>query len=382
MPWQECSIMSQRLEFVLLARQEDANHSALGRCYGISRKTGYKWLARYAAGPRGHPEAELVDRSRRPHHHPAQTPPELEAAVLAVRAEHPAWGGRKIKAWLERRGLTAPSPSTITAILERNGLLDAPCDRPQRTWQRFEAAAPNDLWQLDFKGVVRLGAGEAFPLSVLDDHSRFAVGLFACPDQKQATVQAHVTSLFRRYGLPRRILTDNGPPWGPSRQYGITAFEAWLIQLGIRVSHGRIYHPQTQGKVERFHGTLAAEVLRGPQRLDQAACQQAFDHWRDCYNLERPHDALDLTVPVERYTPSPRPMPARLPEIIYGPGDAVRMVKAHGVIAYRGRRYFVSRGLAGLPVAVRRTRDPAIVQVYFCQQVVKQLTVHPSSVDA
>jgi transposase InsO family protein len=378
MPWQECSIMSQRLEFVLLARQEDANHSALCRRYGISRKTGYKWLARYDEDG----EAGLTDRSRRPHQHPAQTPPDLEAALLAVRTAHPAWGGRKIKAWLERRGMMAPSPSTITAILERNRLLDDPSERPQRSWQRFEAAAPNDLWQLDFKGVVRLGTGKAFPLSVLDDHSRFAVGLFACADQKQPTVQTHLTRLFRRYGLPRRILTDNGPPWGPSRQYGMTALEAWWLRLGIKVSHGRIYHPQTQGKVERFHGSLTAEVLRGPQLLDQAACQHAFDRWRDCYNLERPHEALALGVPVERYTPSPRPLPAVVPAIVYGPEDAVRMVKRHGVIAYRGRRYFISRGLAGLPVAVRRTRDPALVQVYFCQQLVKEVTLHPSAVDA
>lgn len=369
--------MSQRREFVLLARQEDANHSALCRRYGISRKTGYKWVARYETAG----DAGLADQSRRPHHHPAQTPPDLEAAVLEVRTQHPAWGGRKIKAWLERRGMAAPSSSTITAILDRGGLLDDEDERLQRTWQRFEAAAPNDLWQLDFKGIVRLGSGDTFPLSVLDDHSRFALGLFACSNQKQATVQAHVTGLFQRYGLPRRILTDNGPPWGPSRTYGLTAFEAWLIRLGIRVSHGRIYHPQTQGKVERFHGSLAAEVLRGPQLLDQTACQQAFDQWRDCYNLERPHEALDLAVPVERYTSSPRPMPVELPPIVYGPEDAVRMVKAHGVIAYRNRRYFVSRGLAGLPVAVRRTRDPALVQVYFCQQLVKEVILHPASVD-
>jgi len=326
MPWQECSIMSQRLEFVRLAGQDGANVSALCRRYGISRKTGYKWLMRHrVAGDGG-----LVDRSRRPHHHPAQTVPEVEAAVLAVRTVHPAWGGRKINAWLERRGVAAPSPSTITRILERNGLLAAAEERPQRSWQRFEAEAPNDLWQMDFKGRVRLGKGEVFPLSVLDDHSRFAVGLFACPDQKQVTVQSHVTDLFQRYGLPRRILTDNGPPWGPSRTYGVTAFEAWLIRLGIRVSHGRIYHPQTQGKVERFHGSLAAEVLRGPQLLDQVQCQQAFDRWRDCYNLERPHDALELAVPVDRYLPSPRPMPTEMSPLLYGPGDAVRMVKRHG----------------------------------------------------
>jgi transposase InsO family protein len=370
--------MSERQEFVRLASQEGANLSALCRGFGISRKTGYKWLARYRAAG----EAGLLDQSRRPHQSPTRTASELEAAVLAVRAAHPAWGGRKLKAWLERRGTPAPSPSTITAILDRHRVLRADDAAIQRPWQRFAAAAPNDLWQVDFKGVVRLERGDAFPLSILDDHSRFALGLFACSDQQQPTVQAHLSSLFARYGLPRRILTDNGPPWGAAGQDGITALEAWLIRLGIRISHGRFYHPQTQGKVERFHGTLAAEVLRGPSLPDLPTCQQTFDLWRDCYNLERPHDALALAVPLDCYIPSPRQLPQELPPVVYGPDDAVRKVKAHGVISYRGRAYFVGRGFAGLPVAVRRTRDPGHVHVYFCHQRIKDLALHASALDA
>jgi transposase InsO family protein len=332
--------MSERLEFVRLASLDGANLSALCRAFGISRKTAYKWLARYQQSG----EAGLVEQSRRPHCSPTQTPAELEATVLAVRAAHPAWGGRKIAAWLSRQELPAPAPSTITTILARHGKLRAPDAPVTRPWQRFVAAAPNDLWQLDFKGVVRLETGNAYPLSVLDDHSRFALGLFACPNQQQPTVQAHLTTLFARYGLPRRILSDNGPPWGASGQDGLTALEAWLIRRGIRSSHGRAYHPQTQGKVERFHGTLAAEALAGPRLRDLPSCQQRFDAWRDVYNLERPHEALALSVPVEHYRPSPRALPVPLPPLVYGPADVVRIVKGNGVVVYRGTRYFVGRG--------------------------------------
>jgi len=378
MPWQECSVMSQRLEFGRLANQDGANISALCRGFGISRKTGYKLLARYQAEG----ELGLVDRSRRPRHSPAQTPPALEAQVLAVRCAHPAWGGRKINAWLARRDIAAPSPSTITVILQRHDQLGADAARPQRHWQRFEAAAPNELWQLDFKGVVRLDQQQAHPLSVLDDHSRYALGLFACPNQQQPTVQAHLTTLFERYGLPRRILTDNGPPWGATGQGGLTVMEAWWMRLGIRIAHGRFYHPQTQGKVERFHGTLQAELLNGPCLPDRRACQRAFDRWRDTYNQERPHEALAMAVPLERYTPSPRPMPRALPPIAYGPDDAVRLVQAHGVITFQNRRYFVGRGVAGLPVAVRPTRVDGVFVVYFCHQPIKQLDLHRAAGDA
>lgn len=365
--------MSERLTFVRLAEQDDANISELCRQFQISRKTGYKLLARYRQAG----EAGLIDRSRRPHHSPHQTPPAVVAAVLAVRAVHPAWGGRKIQRWLTRQGLAAPSPSTITHILHQHGQLETTPFPAPVTWQRFVAERPNDLWQIDFKGGIQLIQEAVFPLSVLDDHSRYALGLFACRGalwaQQLTTVRAHLTALFIHYGLPRRILTDNGPPWGSSGQDGITALEAWWIQLGILVSHGRFYHPQTQGKVERFHGTLARELLQQPLAVDRPTCQVIFDHWRDSYNQERPHEALDLAVPIERYVPSPRPLPAVLTPLVYPPGDAVRRVNAHGVISFQHRRYFVGRGVAGQPVAVRPDPDGQRPTVYFCDQLIKVL---------
>ncbi len=360
MPWQERTVMAERAEFVAFATQEGTNIAALCRHFGISRKTGYKWLTRAATGERG-----VMDRSRRPQTSPWRTTREVEDRVLALRTAHPAWGGRKLHHALARQGMVSPpAPSTITAILRRYGRL--PLAPPPRDFVRFEHAVPNDLWQLDFMGHRALDQGRVHPLTLLDDHSRFALTVAACADERQPTVQEHLTASFRRYGLPRRILSDNGSPWGSAGRGGLTTLEAWLVQLGIAVWHGRPYHPQTQGKVERLHRTIAAEVFAQRQFADLVTTQTAFTHFRTSYNHERPHEALDFAVPVSRYQPSPRPFPEMLPEITYGPDDAVRTVTVHGSIQWRQRRYFVSRGLVGRPVAVRPTAQDGRWAVYFC----------------
>jgi len=362
MPWQERTIMEQRQEFVAFAHQEGTTIAALCRHFGISRKTGYKWLAR-AAGAES-----VANRSRRPHTSPWRTPPVIEAQVLALRAQHPAWGGRKLHHALARQGMVAPAPSTITTILRRHGLLTpAP---PPRDFVRFVHAAPNELWQLDFMGHRALDRGRVHPLTLLDDHSRFALTVRACADEQQTTVQEHLTTVFRRYGLPRILLSDNGSPWGSAGRGGLTQLEAWLVRLGIDVRHGRAYHPQTQGKVERFHGTLAAEVFGTRQFPDLATAQTAFTTFRACYNYERPHEALDHAVPASRYIPSPRAFPQLLPELSYGPDDQVRIVTEHGSIQWHRHRIFVSRGLVGQPVAVRPTPEDGRWAIYFCHRQV------------
>lgn len=293
MPFQECSRMSQREEFCRLALSPEVNLSELCRRFGVGRRTGYKWLERYRErGPEG-----LMDRSRRPHASPGQTAEAMEAQVLAVREAHPAWGGRKIRRVLEREGLMPPAASTITTILRRHGRLDGPRAGERRDWVRFEQAAPNDLWQMDFKGHFALETGRCHALTVLDDHSRYALGLEACGDETTETVQGRLTQLFRRYGLPWRMLTDNGPPWGTGGPAQYTVLTVWLLDLGVTVSHGRPYHPQTQGKDERFHRTLAAEVLDGCRFRDLAQVQAAFDAWREVYNVHRPHQAIKLETP-------------------------------------------------------------------------------------
>jgi transposase InsO family protein len=369
MPWREATPVSERSEFVTFANQEQLTMRALCRRFGVSRKTGYKWLARYRdAGLPG-----LADRSRRPLHSPRRSEPEVEALVCALRLEHPAWGGRKLHYVLRHDGVSLPpAPSTITGILRRNGLL-VEDRRAQRDWQRFEEAAPNALWQMDFKGHFPVGSGRCHPLTVLDDHSRFNLLLAACPNEQAETVQTHLALVMQRYGLPERMLMDNGAPWGSDATHQHTRLTAWLIRLGVTVSHGRPYHPQTQGKEERFHRTLDLEVLtRRHAWAGLKDVQHAFDTWRTIYNLRRPHEALDHVTPAACYQPSSRPFPVTLPSIDYGPGDQVRKVQDKGRIAFRGREFRVGRGFIGEPVALRPA-DDGVWDVYYCHQKIGQI---------
>jgi transposase InsO family protein len=370
MPWQEVSTMSLRREFCALAEQETANMSALCRRYGISRKTGYKWLARWRAeGVDG-----LPDRSRRPHATPRVTEPAMTAQVLALRDAHPTWGGRKLERRLEDLGQAPPAASTITAILRRAGRLDPTEPTHHPAWQRFEAAAPNELWQLDFKGHFALPTGRCHPLHLLDDHSRVVLGLEACADERTATVQTALTAIFRRYGLPWRLLCDNGPPWGTVQaESGLTTLGAWLLRLGITLAHGRPFHPQTQGKLERANRTLAADVLATPRYPDLPACQRAFDAWRECYNHERPHEALGLATPWSRYSDSRRPFPEELPPLVYEPGDLVRKVQANGVITFKAKELKVSTALIGQVVGLRPTTTDGVWEVRYAHQRIRSI---------
>jgi transposase InsO family protein len=347
-------MVSERHQLVARATAGEASIADLGRSAGVSRKTAYKWLRRYAEeGWDG-----LADRSRQPHRSPARTVGPIEDAVVAERLQHPAWGGRKIHHRLRARGLEhVPAPSTITGILARHGLL-APDRRLVRDWQRYEAPAPNDLWQMDFKGHFPIDGGRCHPLTVLDDHSRYNLCLTACANERAETVKEALTAVFCRHGLPRRMLMDNGPPWGSERAHPHTHLTAWLIRLGITVVHGRPYHPQTQGKEERFHRTLDLEVIApGRPWTDLLAVQLAFDWWQALYNEERPHESLDHRPPASRYRRSPRPFPARLPAIVYDRGVEVRKVQDKGRISFRGRDYLVSRAFIGEPVALKPLSD-------------------------
>ena len=183
-----------------------------------------------------------------------------------------------------------------------------------------------------------------------------------------------LTTVFRRYGLPRRITCDNGPPWGSSNSK-YTKLAVWLMQLGIAVSHSRPRHPQTQGKDERFHRTLQAEVLRYFKADDLASYQDHFDKWRHVYNTERPHQALGLKVPASRYQASQRSYPERLPAIEYGPADIVRKVRGYGHIKYQSREYHIGQAFAGLPVALRFTITDGLFDVYFCQHRIGQINL-------
>ena len=367
MPWKENTLMSQRSEFIAFARAPGANISELCRRFAISRKTGYKWLRRDALS------VDIRDRSRRPASSPRRTSAGLEAHIIALRHRYPFYGGRKLRRLLVREGVERPpAPSTITSILAREGLLSSE-RRRTRNWQRFEAAAPNALWQMDFKGHFPLSTGRCHPLTVLDDHSRFCLALAACPNEQGLTTQQQLVSVFQRYGLPERMLVDNGPPWGSSGQGSHTRFSAWLIRLGVTVSHGRPLHPQTQGKDERFHRTLKLEVVsQRPVWHGLPDVQVAFDGWRPHYNFERPHEALGFEVPASRYAPSLRAYPSRLPPIEYDAGFEVRLVHDSGRVKLRGERYFVAKAFAGEPVGLLQVGD-TVWDVYYCHQRISQI---------
>jgi transposase InsO family protein len=368
--------MSLRREFVLLAGQPGSNKRALCRRYGIQPRIGYKWLARYAAEG----EAGLADRSRRPHNSPSRTSARVEAEVIALRHAHPCWGGRKLRRRLLDLGAAdMPSPSTMTAVLHRHGLID-PAERAKHTaFTRFERAAPNELWQMDYKGHFPTAAGRCHPLTVLDDHSRFALAIAACADERAATVQAVLTDVFRRYGLPERMLMDNGAPWGDELDQPWTAFGVWLLRLGVAVSHGRPYHPQTQGKDERFHRTLKAEVIGGRAWRDLAHCAGAFEAWRHIYNAERPHEALGLATPTVRYRPSRRGFPESLAPIDYGAGALVRKVQGKGEIWFANHRWLVGKAFVGQPVALRPTTRDGRYDIVFCHQTVAALDLREAT---
>jgi transposase InsO family protein len=360
--WREVSIVDQRTEFVALVQSGGTPIRTLCRRFGVAPATAYKWVRRAAQDGSG----GLVDQSRRPHRSPRQTAPAVEDAVLVLRDEHPAWGGRKLAARLRALEQDAvPSPSTITAILRRNGRLVVP-ERTRHTWQRFERPAPNQLWQMDFKGHVPLaqGSGQLHPLTVVDDHSRYCLVLGACGDERGQTVREQLIAAFRCYGLPDQLLADNGPPWGHIAGKGWSQLSLWLLQLGVGMSHGRPYHPQTQGKDERFHRTLKAELLQGPPHSDLGRAQCAFDHWRTVYNLERPHEACDLKPPVSRYRPSERAYPEILPPLEYAPDLLVRRV-GKGAVSLHGHRYWVGEVFTGQPVGLRQTAVDGLWTVYF-----------------
>jgi transposase InsO family protein len=375
MPWQIKELLTMKREFVLLAQQAGSDMRALCRGFGISTVCGYKWLRAY----RDQGELGLREKSRRPRSHPEQTGEPMEKLVLELRAKHCAWGGRKLKRRLEDLGHQGvPAASTITEILRRHGRLGQEGHKVQGPWKRFAYDAPNELWQMDFKGPLKLVAAERCDiLTLLDDHSRFSLAVEACANQRGETVKERLRRVFGRYGLPERILCDNGAPWG-SAEAGCpyTEFSVWLLRLGVEVIHGRAYHPQTQGKEERFHGSLQVELLNQSSAWrDLVHCQKRFSEFRDCYNIERPHEALNMEVPASRYRPSPRAMPEKLPPLEYLDKDEVRKVKAKGEVSFKGHSLYAGQAFAGLEVAFRATATECLWEVFFGWKRIGQLNL-------
>lgn len=365
MAWKEVTEMKLRDEFIQLSKTANISMSKLCRRFSISRKTGYKWLKRHAEKGK----AGLQNHSRRPKNSPNKTTHKLEELIVNLRNKHPAWGGRKLHARLQAQGYKdVPPPSTITNILHRHGLIDEMESSKHKAWHRFEHEAPNRLWQMDFKGHFAMTQGRCHPLTIIDDHSRFSICLQACGNETAKTVEEKLINVFRTYGLPDRFNVDNGTPWGCSGQARFTTMSVRLIRMGISVSFSTPMHPQTNGKDERFHRTLKSELLRYQQIHDMKHAQYLFDEWRDCYNLERPHEAINMATPASRYQPSLRSYSERLEPIEYSPGDVIRKVQAQGFISYKNRYIKIGGAFYGEIVALRHTQQNDIFDVYYCHQ--------------
>lgn len=355
------SAMLEKLHFVELAAKPGSNIRELCRRFDISPTTGYQLLKRYVEEG----EAGLAERSRRPVNSPTKTDEAMEKLILELRAET-HWGARKIAKVLSTELDMEVKRSTTHSVLERNGAVALADSQKHTAWKRFEHERPNDLWQMDFMGPVATARGSFEPLTVIDDHSRFNICLLACSDQRSETVQQALTEVFRRFGIPWRMTMDNGSPWGDDGLVLLTRLTAWLIRIGIRVSHSRPYHPQTQGKDERFHRTVREEVTNHITCADQAHLQKALDVFQRRYNYRRPHESLGMDRPSDRYRPSTRSMPKVLLPIDYG--DALtRNVNKSGKISFRGHELRVGKGCAGMVVGLRPTTEE-LIEVYFCNQ--------------
>jgi transposase InsO family protein len=357
MPWKETDVAGERIEFVVRVLSESGNFSALCREFGVSRKTGYKWLHRFEEVGS---VARLAEHSRRPHHSPSKTPEAIELRVEALRQRY-GWGSKKLQYLLAEEGLPVPRV-TIDRILKRRGLVSRePAAKPAH--QRFERSLPNELWQMDFKGEYRRqGRPWVYPLSLLDDHSRYCLGLYALRHPDHHSVQSQLVRTFEHYGVPEAMLMDHGTPWwSPANGHGLTRLSVFLIQQDIRLIYSGIGHPQTQGKVERFHRTLGERLGREEELSSLEAYQRAFDGFRREYNEIRPHEALGMERPAMRYSPSRRAYRPQPPKWEYPPGGEVRRLNTAGVLRYTSRQYFVCEALAKQHVWCQRFHNRLLV---------------------
>ena len=355
MPWKALPVHEVRFALVHAIRHLNLPVAMAARQFGVSRRVAYKWLARHDAEP----DAPLADRSRRPHASPARTADDMEQQVLRVRDRF-NWGPRKIHFFLlQQRRDPPPGPvpavRTVADILRRHDRIPVKDAATPRATARFERSTPNALWQLDFKGPVEVDRRKFMPLSIIDDHSRYCLAYQPCTDVTMDSAWDVLWDVFGDVGLPEQILADNAfNTMGTARPAGISAFDAKLVRLGITPSHGRPYHPQTQGKVERLNGSSVRELIDFNARRD---CPRHFEidcrTWRGVYNTLRPHEALGDRPPVTRWWPSPRPRPHALPELVYGADAVLRTVSSTGVISFDGHRILCGRGIAGQRVQIK-----------------------------
>lgn len=361
MPWRTPDLVAIREEFVEQAMSGRYPIAALCNAYGISEKTGHKWLNRFRE--EGRPG--LSDRSRAPHETPHKISLEVRREILALREKHPTWGPRKLRVVLRRKLPEKhwPAASSIGELLRREG-----CVRPQRRRNTGTelpidagltvARAPNDVWSTDFKGQFRLTNGElCYPLTAQDAFSRFVIGTTALSSTASVPVEIAFTRHFQEYGLPSVIRSDNGVPFASPTAIGrLSKLSVWWIRLGIRPERIEPGEPQQNGTHERMHKTLKADATRPPSS-SLTEQQLRFDRFRREYNDERPHESLGQETPASRYSPSARVFPSRLPELVYPAHFEVRAVSESGAINFRARRFQVTTALTNQQLGLEETDD-------------------------
>lgn len=373
MPWKEESVMCQRLALVEQMLLPGANISKLCARYGISRKTAYKWLERYQNG--GPPALE--DQSREPDKQPKKVSRQVEQSVLEAHRQYPHWGPFKLKHYLLNEGILDPPPShpTIHRILERNDckVIKSHLSHPAHT--RFERDQPNALWQMDFKGSFMTQKQRCYPLTILDDCSRFSLAIRACANEQCITVKEYLTRVFKEFGLPDQMNVDNGNPWGSADLESLTSLQVWLMKHGVMLTHSAPYHPQTNGKIERFHRAFKLEVLHQKEYRDHEEAQSAFDHWRHIYNFSRPHQAIGNQTPSSRYHASPRAFTEQV-SYEYEPGEVVKKVSTgKGLFHFKGQYHSAGKAFGGEYIAIKETEDTEVFAMYFMDRFIKKFSL-------
>lgn len=365
MPWNRTTPMEQKSQFISDFLRHTLSMSELCELYSISRKTGYKVVERFLK----YGAAGLEELSRRPTRSPHRTPRHIEAAIVALRQKHPSWGAKKLLPILQRRhpAWDLPSRTAVCDILKREGLVRKKRNRRHIGHPGKPSAqilGPNDLWCADFKGQFKTGNGVyCYPLTITDGFSRYLLGCHGLLTTSVSDAKPVFTRIFKEYGLPKRIRTDNGVPFATNTLARLSRLSAWWVRLGILPDLIEPGKPQQNGRHERMHRTLKAETTRPPANTCRGQ-QRKFDRFRQEFNNDRPHEALDMETPADRYECSPRPMPDRLPPLEYPDRFEVRYVSANGGIRWNNDHVPVSITCVGEYVGLEEI-DDGIWDVYF-----------------
>jgi transposase InsO family protein len=367
MPWEESTMLDLRIRFVQAIQEKRESMSELCREFGIARKTGYKWLNRYRVDSSC---TALNDHSRCPHNSPFRTEADIEQRVIELRRSR-GWGARKLLVELADDDIHV-TVSTLNRIIKRNDLI-RPSDQIRPATHRFEYAKPNELWQVDIKGPIDLADGrKCYPLSILDDHSRYLIGLYPMESITTDTVYSCLVDSFRMNGLPDRILSDHGTPfWSTTSPYGLTKVNVMLMNQGIDITHSGIRHPQTQGKVERFHRTLQEAFNHEGTPRNMNACQEFFTYYRYVYDRQRPHEALKMHVPAEFYHTSERSYTEPPKPWVYPSDVTIARLNTQGCLEHIGQRLFVCEALASQDVGLRVV--DGLLVAYFRDLLIREI---------